>query len=219
MRVVLYSFGALVGGLVLGWGAGWMHMRDHRPPEPQGPPLPGVEAAPVFEAQTALFADMAAAQTAAQAQELRQVSKAAQPAGVLAEAAVKPSDPESKEANPVIILPHGPGFFAELDLAAAGLQSVPVYAGSLARDGLANPAQTAKGSKIGALRGPLARVELLHIGFQKDALPAVVHVKTPEGLEGLVVVRVAKKGQPESVIAIRPLPSAAEPAAPYTGSR
>ncbi len=214
MRVVLYSLGALVVGLLLGSTAGWVQMREHRPPQQHGAPLPGVEAAPVFEAQTALFAEMAAAQTAAQAQANQQADKAAPASATAPMPSTAPTEPEPKDANPVIILPHGPGFFAELDLAAAGLPSVPLYAGTMQRDGLANPAQTAKGTKIGNLRGPLARVELLHIGFQKDALPAVIHIKTPEGTEGLVVIRVPKKGQPETVIAIRPLPGSAEPAAP-----
>ncbi|MBM4342636.1 MAG: hypothetical protein FJ100_04585 [Deltaproteobacteria bacterium] len=214
MRVVFYSLGALVVGLVLGSAAGWVQMRGHRPPQSQGPTLPGVEEAPVFEAQTALFADMAAAHTAAQAQAHTQAAKAMGTPAAATPAPPQAAVPEATDANPVLVLPHGPGFFAELDLAAAGVPAVTIYAGSMARDGLANPAQTAKAAKIGSLRGPLARVELLHIGFQKDALPAVVHVRTPEGLEGLVVVRLAKKGQPETAIAIRPLPGTAEPAAP-----
>lgn len=201
MRTIGYCLAALAGGLLVGAAAGWLRMRDHAGPGP-APQLAGVEAAAADRVAPPLFADLPSGPTAAAA-SAGQDNAGVPPAGAAAGGATPPNGETAEPA--VLVVPHGAGFFAELDLAAAGLPSVPIYAGALARDGLAQPAQVMKAGKIGTLRGPLAKVELLHFGFQRDAQASVAHVRSAEGLEGLVVLRQPRKGAADLVIAVRPL--------------
>ena len=166
MHTFLWTLLAVVVGAIVGTTAGWLRMRDQSEPAPQTTQFGGVEAAAAAPAVTPLFADLAAAQTAATAASVAASGKAAVPTPAALGATVENAkNTGSSPASPVLIVPHGPGFFGELDLAAAGVASIPVYAGSMTRDGLAQPSAIAKSNKIGTLRGPLARVELLHFGF------------------------------------------------------
>ena len=207
MHTFLWTLLAVVVGAIVGTTAGWLRMRDQSEPAPQTTQFGGVEAAAAAPAVTPLFADLAAAQTAATAASVAASGKAAVPTPAALGATVENAkNTGSSPASPVLIVPHGPGFFGELDLAAAGVASIPVYAGSMTRDGLAQPSAIAKSNKIGTLRGPLARVELLHFGFLRDAVPVALHVRSADGIEGLVLLRLQRKSAPDSVIAVRPLP-------------
>jgi hypothetical protein len=108
-----------------------------------------------------------------------------------------------------LVLPHGPGHFASLQLEAAGLTQLTVYQGSMVRDGLAHPPAILRAPKVATLRGSEVRVELLHLGFDRDAQPIAAHVRLTEGpaagSEGIALLRVARKGQPEAVVQLRPL--------------
>lgn len=169
--------------------------------------LPGVEPEPSQGQAQPLFAEATPAGAPA---ALDSVPAAAEPAAPPAGAAAAPTA--------VLVIPHGPGRFATLDLATAELPTLSVYQGSLTRDGLANPAAISRASKIATLRGPEPKVELLHLGFDREAQPVAAHVRLAEGpaagQEGLVLLRVTRKGQPDAAVQVRPIASAQEDAEP-----
>lgn len=172
--------------------------------------LPGVEPEPPQGQVQPLFADATPSTQAAQAPDTG--AAAARPEVVAPPTAVAPTA--------VLVIPHGPGHFATLDLQAAELTQIAVYQGTLVRDGLANPAVISRAPKITMLRGPEPRVELLHLGFDREAQPVSAHVRLTEGpaagQEGMVLLRVAHKGQPETTVLLRPI--AAVPAEPEGGA-
>lgn len=198
MRILAWS----VALTILGVGLGWLVGRGTHPQAPleaSAGPLPGVEPEPPASQQTALFADSTpTSATAAPA-------AAPPPAPAPAADALAPAA-EAAPPSEVLVLPHGPGRFASLQLEAAGLSQLTVYQGSMLRDGLAQPAAILRAPKIATLRGAEVRVELLHLGFDREARPIAAHVRLADGQEGIALLRVAPKGQPEVLVPLRPLP-------------
>lgn len=210
MRILAWTAACVMIGAALGWLAG-------RTTHPQPPltavagPLPGVEAEPPAGHKAALFADPTATTAPPQPSTAAGPAQAEGPApapvvdGNATAAALPPSD--------ILVLPHGPGHFASLQLEAAGLTQLAVYQGSMVRDGLAHPPAILRAPKVATLRGSEVRVELLHLGFDREAQPIAAHVRLTEGpaagSEGIALLRVARKGQPEAVVQLRPLASEA----------
>ncbi|MBI5610816.1 MAG: hypothetical protein HY902_18200 [Deltaproteobacteria bacterium] len=200
---------ALVVGAAAGVAVGKLSGGVAHPGEP--PALPGVEvaapsehAAPLFASETPSEAPVAA--TAA-------TVGSGQPGPAPGEQAVARAMAE-KPPNEILVLPHGPGHFARVDLAAAGLSSLPIYAGTMTRDGPAQLTSIQRAAKVGTLRGPQAEFEWLHAGFDRDARLVAAHIRLPDGgVEGVVVLLVTRKGQPEVLLPLRPdLSRRAEPA-------
>ncbi len=212
MRILAWTAASVLIGAALGWLAG-------RATHPQPPltavagPLPGVEAEPPAGHKAALFADPTATaappepSVAAGPAQADRAMQAQLPA--IEASAAAPSQPPSD----ILVLPHGPGHFASLQLEAAGLTQLAVYQGSMVRDGLAHPPAILRAPKVATLRGSEVRVELLHLGFDREAQPIAAHVRLTEGSaagsEGIALLRVARKGQPEAVVQLRPLASEA----------
>lgn len=199
--LVTVLIGALAGTL-LGKAT---HPEAVVPPAPAE--LPGVEPEPSQGQAQPLFAEATPA------------SSPAAPAPIPAAADTADSPAVAATApTAVLVIPHGPGRFATLDLQAAELSQLSVYQGTLLRDGLANPASISRAAKIATLRGPEPKVELLHLGFDRDAQPIAAHVRLAEGpaagQEGLVLLRVTRKGQPDAAVQVRPIASAPEQAEP-----
>lgn len=193
MRLALQILGGLVAGLLVGLAIGWLvEGRAATPPPfevPAPPPVVVPVPAPVEPTPTA--APVAQPPEPIAARDPPDAG-AVPPAADVVEPASLPPD--------VHLIPRGPGQFALLDLAPAGVPSLPVHQGKLARSGSVSPAFV-KAPKIATLRGPVVRVELLHLGFDNEARPIAAHVRTygrPGGeVEGLVPLRIAAKGQPE----------------------
>jgi hypothetical protein len=208
MRILAWTADCVLIGAALGWLAG-------RTTHPQPPltavagPLPGVEAEPPAGHKAALFADPTA--TAAPAQPSAPSGAATADRAVQGQAPGVPAAAAAEVPPPsgILVLPHGPGHFASLQLEAAGLTQLTVYQGSMVRDGLAHPPAILRAPKVATLRGSEVRVELLHLGFDRDAQPIAAHVRLTEGpaagSEGIALLRVARKGQPEAVVQLRPL--------------
>ncbi len=201
MRILAWSVALVVVGAGLGWLVG-RGTHPQAPIEASAGPLPGVEPEPPASQQTPLFAESTptSATTAP--------ANAPQPAPVQAADAQAPAAEAAQGAAPseVLVLPHGPGRFASLQLDVAGLSQLAVYQGSMLRDGLAQPAAILRAPKIATLRGTEVRVELLHLGFDREARPIAAHVRLADGQEGIALLRVAPKGQPEVLVPLRPLP-------------
>lgn len=208
MRILAWTAACVLIGAALGWLAG-------RTTHPQPPltavavPLPGVEAEPPAGHKAALFADPTATTAppepsapAGPGQNDRAMQGQLPAVG---ESAAAPAQPPSD----ILVLPHGPGHFASLQLEAAGLTQLALYQGSMVRDGLAHPPAILRAPKVATLRGSEVRVELLHLGFDREAQPIAAHVRLTEGpgagSEGIALLRVARKGQPEAVVQLRPL--------------
>ena len=213
VRTLAYCVAAIALGLMAGALVGWAKLSNRGAAPPEGPPLPGVEVAAADEAAVPLFAEMATPTTAPGDHGAGSAPTAAAAAAVVPQPVAAPAAVEAVTA--VLIVPHGPGFYAELDLAAASVQVLPVYAGTMTHDGTVQPNAITRAVKVATLRGPVAQVELLHLGFVQQAQPSVAHIRTAEHVEGLVLLRVAKKGQPDAVVAVRPL---APPDAPTPNS-
>lgn len=166
---------------------------------------------------------------------------AEKPADVAAAAAPVPSPPAALAPEPppaatveaapgppatlwdASLVPRGPGRFALLDLQAAGVTTLTVRAGQLARDGAASMRTFANNPRVATLRGPLARVELLHLGFDAEARPVLAHVRVPgTAAEGVVALKqgeifVPVMRDPEAA-AVEPVPAAPDPAEPPPGA-
>jgi len=185
MRWIGLGFLTWLGGIALGMAIGfgaWGSAQE--PPALQLPPPPPLPA-PV--ATVLLAVDPPEPATAAVA-----------PAGIqVLEAPTRP--PLGATAPAVVwdasLVPRGPGRYALLDLQAAGAGSLVVRAGRLERDGAAQPRLFAQAAKVGVLRGPRAKVELLHLGFDHEARPVLAHVRsvgaTP-AFEGVVTLKLGE---------------------------
>lgn len=90
--------------------------------------------------------------------------------------------------------PRGPGKYALLDLASAGVGALVVRQGAMDRDGGLPPGR-AKAKVIHTLRGSSAVVELLHLAFDAEAQPIAAHIRTchPPILEGIVALRIGDR--------------------------
>ncbi len=205
---------ALVVGAAAGVAVG--KLGNSTPSPGEAPALPGVEVAAPAERTAPLFASATPAEAPAEATaNLQAAAPVEAPAAPGAVARPSPDKPP----NEILVLPHGPGHFARVDLAAAGLNSLPIYAGTMNRDGPAQLTSIQRAAKVGSLKGPEAEVEWIHAGFDHDARLVAAHVRVPDGgPEGLIVLLVTRKGQPEVLLPLRPDPSRqAEPPAKVPG--
>ena len=84
----------------------------------------------------------------------------------------------SADTDPSLIA-RGPGKFAFLLIGEAGLKTMLVRQGALERDGDGRFAPFAKAPVVARLRGPEARVELLHVGFDRDGHATLAHIRVP----------------------------------------
>ncbi len=181
----------LAAGLAAGIATGKLSFGTTTPGP--APKLAGVEVAVAVERAAPLFADA----TPAVAPLV--------PTTVAAELAAPVAAADAKPPSEIIVLPHGPGHFAHLDLAAAGVASLPIYAGAMTRDGPAQLTSIQRAAKVGTLKGPEAEFEWLHAGFDREARLVAAHVRLPDGgVEGIVVLAVNRKGQPELLLPLRP---------------
>lgn len=205
MKTGLWTFVAVLLGAVCGVLLGSAsHPQTAVPAAPAE--LPGVEPESIQAQAQALFAEGTPTAPSDSASSSGAAPVVAPPVAPLPSAA----------PMAILVIPHGPGRFATLDLQAAELSQLPVYQGTLLRDGLANPAAITRAPKIATLRGPEPRVELLHLGFDREAQPVSAHVRLTEGpaagQEGMVVLRATRKGRPDAAVLLRPI--AAEPSEP-----
>lgn len=208
MRILAWTAACVVIGAVLGWLAG-SATHPQPPLAAAAGPLPGVEAEPPAGLKAALFADP----TATTAPPAPNAPSGPAQAGRAEQAQIP--EVEASSATPaqptagILVIPHGPGRFALLQLEAAGLTHLAVYQGSMIRDGLAHPPAILRAPKVATLRGSEVRVELLHLGFDREAQPIAAHIRLVEGpaagSEGIALLRVARKGQPEAAVQLRPV--------------
>lgn len=114
------------------------------------------------------------------------------------------------DADPALIR-RGPGHYARLDPSPAGLTSLIVREGAMERDGDGRFSPFARNPVVARLRandGPI-RVELLHLGFDRDGHATVAHVRTtgPEPKEGVISLKF-RRGMvavlPDEALAPRP---------------
>lgn len=91
----------------------------------------------------------------------------------------------------ITLIPRGPGRYAVLDIRPVHRKKLSIHAGALERDGGASFSDFAKHRTVGYLRGPKARVELLHLGFDRDGVPTLAHIRPANRplLEGIVSLR------------------------------
>jgi len=91
----------------------------------------------------------------------------------------------------ITLVPRGPGRFAILDLRPIGRSKLTIRAGRLERDGGGNYANFARNRQVGVLRGRKNKVELLNLGFDKEGIPTMAHIRTVGGrqVEGVVSLR------------------------------
>lgn len=101
----------------------------------------------------------------------------------------------------ITLVPRGPGRFAILDLSPIHRSRLDVRAGKLERDGGGVWANFAHARKVAALRGRKVRVELLHLGFDRDGVPTIAHIRTVDArkVEGVVSLR-----RGTNVVRVRP---------------
>ena len=191
MQAVLRVLGAMVLagllGLALGLGTGWLTLGRETAVPDEVPP-----AGPALAPAIALAAVPTPSAGVDMAKLMAETPKAAPPQKPLPPVA---NAPDVLEEMPLVgdpsLLPRGPGKTALLDLESAGLATLQVRAGSLARDGAANWAKFAKNPRVATLQGPQARVELLHLGFDAEARPILAHVRTVDDarVEGVIALQ------------------------------
>jgi hypothetical protein len=90
------------------------------------------------------------------------------------------------------MLTTGPGRFVFLELQTAAIPSLTMREGQLARNGAASYGKFAQNPKVGAVKGARPRVELLHIGWDREARPVVAHIRTTGSppIEGIVALKI-----------------------------
>lgn len=146
------------------------------------------------------------------------VPVAVAPAGSAAAAVADPAqadDPviparagiDSAQSVDVSLIPRGKGHFALLDLETAQVAALTIREGSLQRDGAAAYKNYSGNAKVGVLKGPRPRVELLHLGFDAEARPILAHIRTAGHAAGEVEGIVALKQGPV-FISLYPAPGA-----------
>jgi hypothetical protein len=221
MKVAWLLVAAIACGLSVGLGIGWMATADRRtaPPlaashlqEPADGP-PDIPAIAPPAAHTPAGAAIPAPDVAGEldAREGQDAADAGDPdAALLVPAAF---DGDAAPTFDPHLLPRGPGRFAVIDLSTTELALVPVRAGKLDRDGAAPPHLFQKATKLAVIRAPGERVELLHLGYDREATPVLAHVRTAAGIEGVIAlvqgdVRVPLLPDPEvAEVALDPTPA------------
>lgn len=199
MRMLAWTALALVVGTLAGVAVG--KAVSGRSAPAAAPQLPGVEVAPVAERALPLFADATPA-GAANAFRGAATGRAPEPNTDRP----TPLDPKAAPPTEVLVLPHGPGRMATVDLHLLGVAQLPVFQGVMTRDGPANLTSIQRAPRVAAIRDADTQFELLHIGFDRDARPIAAHIKLSEtGQEGIVVLAVTRKGQPDAVAPLRPV--------------
>ncbi len=93
--------------------------------------------------------------------------------------ALLPAQIEAGTDTDPSLIARGPGKFAFVLIGEAGLKTLLVRQGALERDGDGRFAPFAKAPIVARLRGPEARVELLHLGFDRDGRATLAHVRVP----------------------------------------
>jgi hypothetical protein len=108
-----------------------------------------------------------------------------------------------------------------VDLQAVGMTALVVHGGSLRRDATVDAKALLKTPKIHTLRGPIAKAELLHFGYDGEAQPVVAHIRTvnrPGGeVEGIIAVRLLRPAGPTAPVgtnAVAYLPLLVDPEPP-----
>ncbi len=103
-------------------------------------------------------------------------------------AVLVPSNAAAAVVEDASLVVRGPGHYALLDLAAAGVGGLNIRQGAMVRDGDGRFTRWAKKPKVGRLSGRQARVELLHLGFDAEGQPTVAHIRTVQEpfVEGVV---------------------------------
>jgi hypothetical protein len=219
--------GGLVAGLLVGAVAGWGTARSAVPPTlaPAQSVDPTV-ALPQGGTATALalVVDTTAVAPADAAKTEPKTADAADPKNP--QAVAEPPPPEvlaPGSAQPAVLrqLPRGDGAFVLVDLQAVGMTALVVHSGSLRRDGTVDAKALLKTPKIHTLRGPVARAELLHFGYDGEAQPVVAHIRTvdrPGGeVEGIIAIRLMRPAGPTATTgtkAVAYLPLTVDPDPP-----
>lgn len=213
--------GVAIAGVVVGGLASWLvHRGDTIPPAL--PALASVDpTVPLPAGGTATALSLLPAPAASEAP-----ATSAKPSAAVApaepDAATVPSAPTlapgSSDPAALRQLRRGEGSFVVVDLGAVGMKSLLVRAGTLRRDGPVDAKALLKAPKVHVLRGPLAKVELLHFGYDAEAQPVVAHVRTvgrPDGdVEGIIAVRLQVAGQPGAEPLLAWLPMQVDPDPP-----
>jgi hypothetical protein len=219
MKLAWPLLGAIVVGLAVGLALGWVTTTDRR----TAPPLAGSLPQELAEVPTddREIGPPAAPTPALPAPATPDASNASiAGAGLDADTAADPDDAllvpaafdgDAPPAFDPHLLPRGPGRFALIDLSPSGLAAVPVRAGKLDRDGPAPPHLFQKAMKVTLIRAPGERVELLHLGYDREATPVLAHVRTLAGVEGVIALV-----QGDLRIPLLPDPEAADIAAGTT---
>ena len=112
-------------------------------------------------------------------------------AAELADTMVPEETAQRVDSDPALIK-RGPGQHARLDLRAAGIGTLLVREGRMERDGDGRFGPFARNPVVARLRGDApVRVELLHLGFDRDGHATVAHIRTldPTPVEGVASLK------------------------------
>jgi hypothetical protein len=167
------------------------------PPPPAAPAPPPVEAA---QADPSVKAKAPAATRAVRAPQT-QAPTVAVPGGVAPGALgddpfvpARASLDAAAATTDTSMLTTGPGRFVFLELQAAAITSLTMREGQLARNGAATYGKFAQNAKVGTVKGARPRVELLHVGWDREARPVVAHIRTTGSppIEGIVALKIGE---------------------------
>ena len=211
MHVAVQLAIGLVGGAALGLGIGRATAGTAQTPPAfvlAAPSAATAAAAP----EAAAAAPAPAAAPASDPRPPADPAPAAAPAGDAAAAEGDPVIParagvDGAGAVDISLLVRGKGHFAFVDLETAQVTALTIRQGELQRDGAANFKTFAGRPKVGVLKGPRPRVELLHLGFDAEARPILAHIRTTGHAAGEVEGIIALK-QAEIFIGLAPAPIA-----------
>lgn len=201
--------GGLAGGLLVGSAIGWGTAKNATPPvlapavsvDPTvGLPQGGTATALALVVDNAAPGTDVADPANPATQPPNKPGNEAEPAGT--DAAAEVLAPGSAQPAALRQLQRGEGAFVLVDLQAVGMTALVVHGGSLRRDGTVDAKALLKTPKIHTLRGPVAKAELLHLGYDAEAQPVVAHIRTvdrPGGeVEGIIAVRLVRPAGPDA---------------------
>jgi hypothetical protein len=110
-----------------------------------------------------------------------------------------PALAEAVDEDDVSLIRRGAGHVALLDFKDAGIRTLMVREGRLDRDGDGNFRPFRRNKVVARLVAPKGedsvRVELLHLGFDREGRPSVAHIRTTGAapVEGVVSLRLGGK--------------------------